>query len=122
MMKNPSRRLCRPLCCVPVIAVILLVPGYLLAVNGNFYRYSVRHEKGASPFFPFMPVESESVNSANGNLFFTVPLLSRPGRAGLGVNLSLAYNSKFWEHASGQATLAERDSWVGVPRWSTVTA
>jgi hypothetical protein len=35
----------------------------------------------------------------------------------LGVDLKLAYNSKFWEHAGGTATLAERNSWVGVG-WS----
>src|SRR6266542_3220218 len=83
----------------------------------NFYKYSVRHEKGAPPFFPMTKVESESVNSANGNLFFTIPLLSRAGRNGLGVNLALAYNSKIWDHyVSGgtlYATLAERDSWAG---------
>ncbi len=109
------------------VALLILLPRASFAVNGNFYRYSVRHEKGASPFFPFMPVESESVNSANGNLFFTIPLVSRPGRAGLGVNLSLAYNSHFWEHllsTSGSvyaATIAEKDSWVGVG-WTLLVA
>jgi hypothetical protein len=66
-------------------------------LTSHFYDYSVRHEKGVSPFFPYMQAEQESVNSANGNLHFTVPLLSRPGRNGLGVNLALAYNSKIWD-------------------------
>jgi hypothetical protein len=56
-------------------------------LNPNYYRYSVRHEKGVSAFYPYTPVEKESVNSANGNLHFTVPLLSRPGRNGMGINL-----------------------------------
>ena len=67
------------------------------------------------------PAENETVNSSNGNLSFTIPLVSRPGRAGLGVNIGLGYNSKFWEHAGGYATLAERDSWVGVG-WTLVVA
>ena len=79
----------------------------------EFYQYSMRHEKGMSPFFPYTSVAQESVNSANGNLFFTVPLLSRPGRNGLGLDLSLAYNSKIWDFNGGYATLAEYDSWVG---------
>jgi RHS repeat-associated protein len=84
----------------------------------HFYKYSVRHEKGISPFFPYAQVEQESVNSANGNLHFTVPLLSRPGRNGLGVNLALAYNSKIWDFfvqgSTLYATLPEYDSWVGL--------
>ncbi len=78
-----------------------------------FYRYSVRHEKGTPPFFPIMQVQQEAVNSANGNLFFTVPLVSRPGRAGMGVDLKLAYNSKIWEPFGDYMTIAEKDSWVG---------
>jgi hypothetical protein len=39
-----------------------------------------------------MQVGQESVNSANGNLHFTVPLLSRPGRNGMGIDLKLSYN------------------------------
>jgi RHS repeat-associated protein len=92
-----------------------------IPLNANFYKYSVRHEKGARPFFPYMPVEQETVNSANGNLHFSVPLLSRPGRNGLGVNLSIAYNSKVWDfYVQGgtlYATLPEYDSWLG-PGWT----
>ena len=106
------------LACI-VAAISFLPPAF--AVNGNFYRYSVRHEKGAPFYFPYWAVDHESVNSANGNLFFTIPLVSRPGRNGLGVNLNLAYNSKFWEHTDSYATLAERDSWVG-PGWTLLVA
>jgi RHS repeat-associated protein len=84
----------------------------------QFYKYSVRHEKGSFPFFPYTQVEQESVNSANGNLHFSVPLLSRPGRNGLGVNLALAYNSKIWDFftqgSTLYATLPEYESWVGL--------
>lgn len=87
-------------------------------LNANYYKYSVRHEKGVSAFYPYMPVEQESVNSANGNLHFTVPLLSRPGRNGLGINLALAYNSKIWDFYNQgttlYATIPEYDSWVGL--------
>jgi RHS repeat-associated protein len=86
-----------------------------LSMNGH--RYSVRHEKGTPPFFPYTKADNETVNVANGNLFFTVPLVSRPGRAGLGIDLKLAYNSKIWDfytyNATIYATLVEDSSWVG---------
>jgi hypothetical protein len=59
------------------------MPQMLFAVNPAFYQYAVRHEKGAAPFFPYANVARESVNMANGNLIFTIPLVSRPGRNGL---------------------------------------
>ena len=98
------------LCCIPA-----------RAVNGNFYRYSVRHEKGTPPLYGFTRLENETVNSSNGDVSFAIPLVSRPGRAGLGINIGLGYNSKFWEHSGGYATLAERDSWVGVG-WTLLIA
>jgi RHS repeat-associated protein len=89
--------------------------------NPNYYQHAFRHEKGAAPFYPILPLRGESVNSANGNLFFTIPLLSRPGRNGMGVDLALAYNSKIWDFfvqgSTLYATLAESESWVG-PGWS----
>ncbi len=89
------------------------------------YQYSVRHEKGATPYFPVLSLGGQSVNSANGNLFFQVPLLSRPGRNGLGVSLALAYNSKIWDFyvqsSNLYATLAEPDSWVGAG-WTLMVA
>ena len=104
-----------------MIALLFILAGFPVAsfgVTGRHYQYSVRHEKGVSPFFPYQAVENETVNSANGNLCFVIPLLSRPGRNGLGVDLKLAYNSKIWEltvvNGTGQATIAERDSWVGL--------
>jgi hypothetical protein len=87
-------------------------------LNANYYKYSVRHEKGISPFFPYTQVAQESVNSANGNLHFKIPLLSRPGRNGMGIDLALAYNSKIWDFfvqgSTLYATLPEYDSWVGL--------
>jgi len=97
------------------------MPQTAFAVDPAFYRYSVRHEKGATAFYPYTNLGQEAVNSANGNLFFTIPLVSRPGRNGLGIDLKLAYNSKLWdfyyEGGTRYATLAERDSWVG-PGWT----
>ncbi len=108
-----------------VFLALLVMHQTAFAVNPAFYQYSVRHEKGAAGFFPFTAVAQESVNGASGNLFFTIPLVSRPGRAGLGVDLKLAYNSKIWdfyyEGSTLYATLAERDSWVGVG-WTLVVA
>ncbi|MBN1570481.1 MAG: hypothetical protein JXA73_21740 [Acidobacteria bacterium] len=84
----------------------------------HYYRYSVRHEKGISPFFPYAQVEQESVNSANGNLNFSIPLISRPGRNGMGIDLRLVYNSKIWgffvQNNTLYATIPEYDSWVGL--------
>jgi hypothetical protein len=91
----------------------------------TIYRYSVRHEKGLQPFFPFHSLGNEAVNSANGNLFFRIPLLSRPGRNGLGVDLALAYNSRIWDYyvqgGNLYATVGQRDSWVG-PGWTLMIA
>ena len=89
---SPANALALALLLALPIVALLATPSF--AVTGRHYRYSVRHEKGASPFFPFTPVENETVNSANGNLFFSIPLLGRPGRNGLGLDLMLAYNSK----------------------------
>jgi len=90
-------------------------------LNPLFYRYSVHHEKGGSGYFPILPLQGPSVNSANGNMLFQIPLLSRPGRNGLGVSLALAYNSNIWDFylQSGTlyATLPDPDSWVG-PGWT----
>jgi hypothetical protein len=65
-------------------------------------------------------VARASVNAANENLFFTVTLVSLPGRAGQGVDLKLAYNSMIrdscFQGSTRYATLAERDSWVGAGR------
>ncbi len=84
----------------------------------HYYRYNVRHEKGASAFFPYAQIEQESVNSANGNLNFSIPLISRPGRNGMGIDLRLAYNSKIWDffvqNNTLYATIPEYDSWVGL--------
>jgi len=66
-----------------------------------------------------VPLETELVNTANGNLHFMLPLLSRPGRNGLGVNLGLAYNSKIWEREGSQMVMYDRQSWVGAG-WSLV--
>lgn len=100
-----------------LLLVLAVVPQSALAVNPAFYQYAVRHEKGASPFFPYTSTGQETVNGANGNLFFSIPLVSRPGRNGLGIDLKLAYNSKIWDFyydgGTRYATLSERDSWVG---------
>ena len=90
-----------------------------------FYRYSVHHEKGGSQLFPMMALQGESVNSANGNMLFQIPLLSRPGRNGLGVTVALSYNSKLWDFYTQSSTLyatvAEPSSWVG-PGWTLLVA
>jgi hypothetical protein len=60
-------------------------------------------------------MDGESVNSANGNLSFSIPLVSRPGRNGLGISLALSYNSKFWDYywnGALYAVIPESNSWV----------
>ena len=108
-----------------IFMVLAFMPRTAFAVDPSFYRYSVRHEKGASAFYPLTSLGREAVNSANGNLFFAIPLVSRPGRNGLGIDLKLAYNSKLWDFyyvgETRYATLAERDSWVG-PGWTLLVA
>src|SRR4030042_95542 len=79
----------------------------VIPLTPHYYRYSVHHEKGMPPFFPYTELGNEAVNSSNGNLFFSVPLINRPGRNGLGVDLTLAYNSKMWEiDSQGYSPLA----------------
>src|SRR5512147_457696 len=68
---------------------LAFMPRTSFAADPAYYRYSVRHEKGASAFYPFTSLGRESVNSANGNLFFAIPLVSRPGRNGLRIDLKL---------------------------------
>ncbi len=50
------------------------------------------------------------------NVSYTVPVLSLPGRAGLGLNLALAYNSKVWV-LSGTTMYFNGDSGWPAPGW-----
>lgn len=51
---------------------------------------------GAPPFSSVTPSNFDQVNSANLNVMFSVPIVSKPGRGGMNLNYSLGYNSSVW--------------------------
>ncbi len=87
--------------CVP--ALIGLVPSRATAQGGGESALSfadtstpLAEAKGAHPLSSFGGSDFDRVNLFNGNLSMTFPLASLDGRAGLGVQVVLSYNSKFW--------------------------
>jgi hypothetical protein len=68
-------------------------------IKESFLKYTPRNARGNNGLQPMAILEKdkEAVNAANGNMTFTIPVLSRPGRNGLGLNLAVTYNSKIWE-------------------------
>ena len=50
---------------------------------------------GIPPFSSFTPSSFDTVNNANLNVTFSIPILNKAGR-GLPLNFALTYNSSFW--------------------------
>jgi RHS repeat-associated protein len=53
-------------------------------------------ERGSKPYGNYGGGEFDKINLFNGNLSLTIPVLVEDGRAGTGLTLRLAYNSKIW--------------------------
>ncbi len=68
----------------------------------NKPKNAVGESEGGNPNGPNDPTDDEggtgqtSINLGSQNINFVAPVLSLGGRAGLGVNLALSYNSKVW--------------------------
>jgi RHS repeat-associated protein len=76
--------------------------------------YDPMSAKGAYSFVPYLDGAGK-VNLVNGNLVFNRQLVTRPGRAGLAVDISLNYNSKIWARTGNtQMSIAEPGSYVGL--------
>ena len=51
---------------------------------------------GIPPFASLTPSTFDSVNNANLNVHFTIPVFSRAGRAGFSFSYALSYDSSIW--------------------------
>jgi hypothetical protein len=97
-----------------IIAAILGSPILTqTAVINTELSYNVRNAKGIYPFVSYLGGTGQ-INLVNGNLTFGRQIVSRPGRAGFNLNLSLYYNSKIWDRNANGMYVKEPGSWVGL--------
>ena len=76
--------------------------------------YKPRNARGTYPFGSYLDGVGQ-VNLVNGNLVYGRQLVSRPGRGGLNLDLSIYYNSKIWDrNSSGTMYVKDTGSWVGL--------
>ncbi len=76
--------------------------------------YDCMNAQGMYSFVPYLGGLGQ-INLVNGNIVFSRPLPTRPGRAGLNLSLSLAYNSKIWTRTGTTLMgLSELGSSVGL--------
>lgn len=75
--------------------------------------YKPRNARGIHSFGTYLGGTGQ-INLANGNLVYSYPIVSRSGRGGFGVDLSLNYNGKIWARNSGGMYVPERRSLVGL--------
>ena len=75
--------------------------------------YKPRNARGIHSFGTYLGGTGQ-INLANGNLVYSYPIVSRPGRGGFSVDLSLYYNGKIWERNSSGMYVYERRSPVGL--------
>ena len=89
-----------------------LLVGILLAASSASGQVAT----GLSPFGSFSG-GPDVVNNANNNVYWSFPVLSKPGR-GINFYYLLTYDSSIWSpnNASGQAV------WTPVPSWGWATA
>ena len=98
-----------------IFAVVLL--GLLItetALLATELSYKPRNARGVYPFVSYLGGVGQ-INLVNGNLVFGRQLVSRPGRGGLNLDLSIDYNSKIWDrNSSGTMYVKDTGSWVGL--------
>src|SRR2546422_512073 len=76
--------------------------------------YKPRNARGMYPFVSYLGGVGQ-INLVNGNLVFSRQLVSRPGRGGLNLDLSIYYNSKIWDrNSSGTMYVKDTGSRVGL--------
>ncbi len=76
----------------------LLFALMLLAVSTS----SAQVLTGIPPFSSVRPSSFDTVNNANLNVHFSIPIFSRAGRGGFNFSYALSYDSSIWQNASGQ--------------------
>jgi len=75
--------------------------------------YKPRNARGIHAFGTYLG-GSGQINLANGNLVYSYPIVSRSGRGGFSLDLSLNYNGKIWDRNSSGMYVPERRSLVGL--------
>ncbi|MGI0015055.1 MAG: hypothetical protein ACREBU_16680, partial [Nitrososphaera sp.] len=95
---------------VSILAFPTLSPTVILQTE---LSYDPKSAKGIHGIASYLGGVGE-INLVNGNLVFGRQLVSRPGRAGFDVNLSLIYNSKLWSRFGSEMRITELGSWVGL--------
>lgn len=66
--------------------------------------------------YPFGPSESygfDTINPANLNVHFEIPIMTKPGRGGTSFTYSLEYDSSIW----GLVGIEGQGSWEPAPNW-----
>jgi hypothetical protein len=99
-----------------VLVLVLLIACPIItwtAINQTELTYNPKNAKGNYAFVPYLNGTAK-INLVNGNMIFGRQLVSRPGRAGFGVDLSLVYNSKLWARNGNVMTLSTPGSRVGM--------
>jgi RHS repeat-associated protein len=75
--------------------------------------YKPRNAKGIYSFGTYLGTNGQ-VNLVNGNLVYKEQLVSRPGRAGFNLDLSIYYNSNIWDRNANGMYVPNTGSWVGI--------
>jgi YD repeat-containing protein len=81
-----------------LLAILLLTASFAFG-QASPTQVAPSNDTGVKPYQTYAGAR-ENINLSNGNLSLDIPLLALPGR-GLGLNLSVQYNSKIWSpHAT----------------------
>jgi hypothetical protein len=75
--------------------------------------YKTRNARGIYSFGTYLGGTGQ-INLVNGNLMFKRQIVSRPGRAGFNLDLSIYYNSKIWDRNANGMYVKDTGSWVGI--------
>ena len=85
--------------------LLLVLAGMTLLFGPSAPTLSAQNEDpllslGIPPFSAQLPIESGTINGANGNLHLEIPLGSYPQRGGPPVDVALTYDSTIWDTSS----------------------
>jgi RHS repeat-associated protein len=95
----------------------------LLAIVASFAAASLHGQTqvqtGPYPFGPSVSYGFDTINPANLNVHFEIPIISKPGRGGTSFTYNLAYDSSIWSIV----TVSGQNYWTPTPTWgwSTIT-
>ena len=96
------------------IAVFKLQPttvfGLMASMCIGLAQSTVPPGRGFSPSGSYNVSDSETVNTVNGNILYSLPLVSLPpGRAGHSAGIGLIYNSQVYDIVQDYSTYAQSD-------------